>query len=289
MRSLQVSNSQKEIIENFEKVINLLKKTSLNLKDAKNKQFDIDCIGESNSIWGLPYLLQWVDPVRIEKLKFSLFEALPDFQSVIGEFNVQVAHSLGGGHILKSEVLEHPNSSSHPLEIAAEVFFKGESLLEAKSAFANFVFDDVISLTNLKDLHLFKGFVFQTWDEGDKEMKKRTWNLKEMITNKAKFTGEVEACLNSVSYKRDIFYLRVLIKGKMIDYSKYLEEWTGMKPGGEKKESYFLSAEVEGRFQYYDAFKFYNFHYIDTKNGSVKESFESQPMSSLFKVFILFF
>lgn len=283
VRSLVVSNSQKEIIENFEKIINFLKKTQL--KDPQNKEFEITAIGENERLWGLPYLLEWVDPLRIEKLKFSLFEVLPDFQSMIGEFNVHILHSLGGGHILKSEMIQNPDSSSRPLEIAAEVFFSGESIMEAKQAFANYVFDDVISLTNLKDLHLFKGFMFQVWDEESLEMKKRTWTMKEMITGKMKFLGELENHLNNNNYKKEVFYLRVLIKGKMIDYNKNLEDFMGFKAGSDnKKENYFLSSEVEGRFQYFDAYKFYNFHYIDLKNAGAKESFESQPMSSLLKV-----
>ena len=121
VRSLIVSNTQKEIIENFEKVITLFKKTPI--KDQLNKQYEIVTIGEKKNIWGTPSLLEWVDPDRIEKLRFSLFEVLPDFQSMIGDMKVHIVHSLGGGHILKSEILQNPDSSSRPLEIAAEVFF----------------------------------------------------------------------------------------------------------------------------------------------------------------------
>ena len=44
VRSLIVSNTQKEIIENFEKVITLFKKTPI--KDQLNKQYEIVTIGE---------------------------------------------------------------------------------------------------------------------------------------------------------------------------------------------------------------------------------------------------
>ena len=71
----------------------------------------------------------------------------------------------------------------------------------------------------------------------------------------------------------------------MIDYAKNLEDFLIWKPV-EKKENYFASSEVETRFQYFDAFKLYNFYYIDEKNGAVKESFESQAMSFLLKVLI---
>jgi len=260
-------------------VINLFKKTQI--KETPTKHYEIASIGDKHNVWGLPFLLEWVDPLRIEKMKFSLFEVLPDFESMIGEFKVHIVHSLGGGHILKSEILDNPDSASRPLEIAAEVFFTGDDLNEARHAFANYVFDDVVSLTNLKDLHLFRSFVLVDWNEEMKRVKKRTWNLKEMITKKDKFLMDVE---NQIMRKEG-FYLRVLIKGKMIDFAKNLEDFSMGKPV-EKKENYFASSEVETRFQYFDTFKLYNFHFIDEKNGTVKESYESQAMSSLLKVFI---
>ena len=153
VRSLGISNTQKEIIDNFEKVINLFKKTQI--KESSNKKFGIVSIGEKQNIWGLPSLLEWLDPMRIEKLRFSLFEVLPDFETTIGDFKVHIVHTLGGGHILKSDILEYPDSSARPLEISSEVFITGDDIYEAKQAFATYVYDDVVSLTNLKDLHLF--------------------------------------------------------------------------------------------------------------------------------------
>lgn len=283
VRSLGISNTQKEIIDNFEKVINLFKKTQI--KESSNKKFGIVSIGENQNIWGLPSLLEWLDPMRIEKLRFSLFEVLPDFETTIGDFKVHIVHTLGGGHILKSDILEYPDSCSRPLEISSEVFITGDDIYEAKQAFATYVYDDVVSLTNLKDLHLFKNLVFQTWDDEAKEMKKRTWSLHEMITKKSQFLDDV---INQID-KKDRFYLRVLIKGKMIDFVKNLEGLVAGK-SYEKKENYFVSSDIETRYQYYDTFKIYNLHYIDMSDGT-KESFEYQPLSSLMKAlfFILIF
>lgn len=279
-RSLTISNTQKEIIDNFEKVINLLKKTQIN--ESSNKKFGIISIGEKQNIWGLPPLLEWLDPIRIEKLRFSLFDVLPDFETNIGEFQVHIVHTLGGGHILKSDFLEFPDSSSRPLEIASEVFLTGGNLYEAQHAFATYVYDDVVSLTNLKDLHLFKSLVFQSWDDEAKEMKKKTWSLHDMITKKSHFLDDV---INQIN-KNERFYLRILIKGKMIDYGKNLEDLASGK-SSEKKENYFVSSDIETRFQYYDTFKIYNLHYIDVNNGSKIESFEYQPLSSLMKVLFI--
>lgn len=234
-------------------------------------------IGEKQTIWGLPSFLEWIDPNRIEKLRFSLFEVLPDFESTISDFNVHIVHSLGGGEILKSDILMYPNSSPRPLEIAAEVFVSGDNLYEAKYAFATYVYDDVVSLTNLKDLHLFRNFVVEKTNIEKTEIKKRVWTISEIITQKNNFIEELIAQLNS----KGAFYLKVLIKGKMIDFGHYLEEFEVKSQ--EKKENYFATSEIETRYQYYNAYKLYNFHYIDLQNG-VRESYESQPLSSLLKV-----
>ena len=160
-------------------MINLFKKTQI--KETLTKHYEIASIGDKQSVWGLTPLLEWVDPLRIEKLRFSLFEVLPDFESMIGEFKVHIVHSLGGGHILKSEILEHPDSASRPLEIAAEVFFIWDDLNDTRHAFTNYVFDDVVSLTNVKDLHLVRSFFLKRNKRGEEknvELERNDYNEK---------------------------------------------------------------------------------------------------------------
>jgi hypothetical protein len=83
-----------------------------------------------------------------------------------------VCHSFGGAHFLKSGLLDFPESARKPLEIGAEVYVEAESFNFGYEAFANFVYDDVISLTNIKDLHLFISFAVCRWNPETKQLLK---------------------------------------------------------------------------------------------------------------------
>ena len=106
---------------------------------------------------------------------------MPYFESMIGEFKVHIVRSSGRWHILKSEILEHPDSVSRPLEIAAEVFFIWDDLNDTRHAFTNYVFDDVVSLTNVKDLHLVRSFFLKRNKRGEEknvELERNDYNEK---------------------------------------------------------------------------------------------------------------
>lgn len=85
---------------------------------------------------------------------------------------MMVCHSFGGAHFLKSGLLDFPESAKKPLEIGAEVFVEGESANVGFEAFASFVYDDVLSLTNIKDLHLFMNFAVCRWNPETKQLLK---------------------------------------------------------------------------------------------------------------------
>ena len=76
IRSLKVSNSQKEIVDSFE---NIIQKFKVNNIPEGNREYSIVPLNEKKNIWGNYDLLEWVNQIRIERLYYSLIDILPEF------------------------------------------------------------------------------------------------------------------------------------------------------------------------------------------------------------------
>lgn len=52
---------------------------------------------------------------------------------------LEVFYTIGGGYVLKSDIIPYPESASRSLEICAEVFVDNNDQEKALEAFVNFV------------------------------------------------------------------------------------------------------------------------------------------------------
>ena len=77
--------------------------------------------------------------------------------------------------------------------------------------------------------------------------------------------------------------MKILLKGKRIDFNELIESAQSKFKMPKSKENYFASKDLETKHQYFLTYKYYNFHFTNTLKKS-KTSYEYQPLSSLLKV-----
>lgn len=60
--------------------------------------------------------------------------------------------------------------------------------------FAQFVYDDLLSVTNKQDLHIIKELVLYRYDEASaKKNLKKSWSIPDILTKKNEFITEIKA------------------------------------------------------------------------------------------------
>ncbi len=105
------------------------------------------------------------------------------------------------------------------------------------------------------------------------------WELSQIIKNRAKFVDKI---IDAVQ-KKQLIYLKILLKGKRIDFRDLIESAQYKSKIPKNKENYFASKDLETKHQYFLTYKYYNLHFKNVLKKT-RTSYEFQPLSSLIKV-----
>lgn len=135
-RSLISSNLKNDLVSNFENLAKLFRKNPVG-KEGSFKLTSVNFV--DTKIYGLKHILELIDMPRFSLFFDAIDDLLPDYKIDNNTISINIANSISGGLLFKSELF--PYASSHPkdLEIFCEVFITCASREQALDSFAKFV------------------------------------------------------------------------------------------------------------------------------------------------------